>query len=101
MRKTLLTLLASAALAFGIAGQASAGGRDHHGHRHYERHYHSGHHDHHRHWKHRGHHRHYHHRPYYSGYRYGPPPPPVYYQPYPGAYGGYYALPGFSVYIGR
>jgi Ni/Co efflux regulator RcnB len=113
MRKTLLTLVASAALAFGVAGQASA--RDYHGgghhggyhHRDHDRHYDRGHHR--QHYKHHRHHRH-HYRPYYSGYHYSPGPyyaPPVqYYAPPVPYYGGYgygvgYSQPGFGIYIGR
>jgi hypothetical protein len=105
MRKHLLTLLASAALAFGIAGQASA--RDYHGghDRHYERHYDRGHH-HHGHynnqWRHGRYYGHNHYyrpyRPYYSGYYYAPPPAP-YYGGY--GYGVGYSQPGFGIYIGR
>jgi Ni/Co efflux regulator RcnB len=111
MRKTLLALLASAALAFGVAGQASA--RDYHGGGHH-RGYHNGHHE--RHWD-RGHHRHHykhhrpyrhhykhhrHYRPYYSSYYYSPyvyGPPVPYYGGY--GYGIGYSQPGFGIYIGR
>lgn len=118
MRKSILTLVASAALAFGIAGQASA--RDYHdgghrgggyhqdrGDRHYDRGGHNRHYDR-GHDRHRSHGRHYyrqHHqnyRPYYSGYydspyAYGPPAP--YYGGY--GYGVGYSQPGFGIYIGR
>ena len=104
MRKHLLTILASAALAFGIAGQASA--RDYHGghDRHYERHYDRGHHhgNYNNHWRHGRHYGHNHYyrpyRPYYSGYYYAPPPAP-YYGGY--GYGVGYSQPGFGIYIGR
>lgn len=106
MRKILMTLVASAALAFGIAGQASA--RDyHHGHGNYNhsRHYHGGYHGHYNHYRPQYYGGYYGYaRPYYSGYGgyyYAPPPPPppVYYGGY--GYGVGYSQPGFGFYIGR
>ena len=123
MRKTILTLVASAALAFGIAGQASArdyhdggnrGGGYHDGGRDYDddygggyrngdrgQHYDRGHR------RYQDHGRYYRHhndryRPYYSGYydspyAYGPPAP--YYGGY--GYGVGYSQPGFGIHIGR
>lgn len=107
MRKHLLTILASAALALGVAGQASADGRDYHGsHRGENGHrYNGGNHLDHR--SHHDHNRPYytsysrHARPYYSGNYYAPPPPPIYHDRYDYDYGASYSQPGFGIYIGR
>lgn len=111
MRKHLLTLLASAALAFGIAGQASArdyhdDNRGHHGNRYYSGQHHNPgpHHSQHR-PQYSGYSEGSHARSYYSRNYYAPLPPRAYYDGYGYDYGdGYgvgYSEPGFGLYIAR